>query len=39
MPKIFIIGLKTQSVLKVLVDNFGLGTISTVDDDIKQYIG
>ena len=29
----------SEGVLKVLVDNFGLGTISTVEEDIEQYIG
>ena len=28
----------SPGVLKVLVDNFGLGGIGTVEDDIKQYI-
>lgn len=32
-------GFVSAGVLKVLVDNFGLGTISTVDEDMKQYIG
>jgi hydroxylamine reductase len=31
-------GFVSEGVLKVLVDNFGLGTISTVEDDIKNYI-
>lgn len=29
----------SQNVTKVLVENFGIGTISTVDDDIKKMIG
>lgn len=29
----------SEGVLKVLVDNFGLGTITTVDDDLKTMIG
>ena len=28
----------SEGVLKVLVDNFGLGTISTVDEDLKTMI-
>ena len=28
----------SEGVLKVLVDNFGLGTISTVEEDIEKYI-
>ena len=28
----------SPGVLKVLVDNFGLSGIGTVEDDIKQYI-
>lgn len=31
-------GFVSPGVLKVLVDNFGLGGIGTVEDDIKQYI-
>ncbi|HCN53840.1 MAG TPA: hydroxylamine reductase [Prevotella sp.] len=29
----------SEGVLKVLVEQFGLGTISTVEDDINKYIG
>lgn len=29
----------SEGVLKVLVENFGLGTISTVDEDLKTMIG
>ena len=29
----------SEGVLKVLIDNFGLGTISTVDEDLKTMIG
>lgn len=29
----------SEGVLKVLVDNFGLGSISTVDDDLRTMIG
>ena len=32
-------GFVSEGVLKVLIDNFGLGTISTVEEDIEQYIG
>ena len=28
----------SEGVLKVLVENFGLGTISTVEEDIEEYI-
>ncbi|MBM6991648.1 MAG: hydroxylamine reductase [Prevotella sp.] len=31
-------GFVSPNVLNVLVDTFGLGTISTVEEDIKQYI-
>ena len=29
----------SEGVLKVLVEQFGLGTISTVEEDIDKYIG
>jgi len=29
----------SEGVLKVLIDNFGLGTITTVDEDLKTMIG
>jgi len=32
-------GFVSEGVLKVLIDNFGLGTITTADEDIKTYIG
>jgi len=32
-------GFVSEGVLKVLVDNFGLGTISTVDEDMQKFIG
>ena len=32
-------GFVSEGVLKVLVENFGLGTISTVEEDIEKYIG
>jgi hydroxylamine reductase len=32
-------GFVSPNVLKVLIDSFGLGTISTVEEDMKQYVG
>ncbi|MGP1477381.1 MAG: hydroxylamine reductase [Phocaeicola sp.] len=31
-------GFVSEGVLKILVENFGLGTISTVEEDIQKYI-
>ncbi len=31
-------GFVSEGVLKVLVENFGLGTITTVEEDLKKYI-
>jgi hydroxylamine reductase len=32
-------GFVSPNVLKVLIDSFGLGTISTVEEDMRQYVG
>ena len=32
-------GFVSPNVLKVLIDNFGLGTITTVEEDLKTMVG